>query len=139
MRLTAWERRLTAELFEVILPAGEPRLPEVGVGCSADAYLTDLAEVAPPRLWLGLRLFLIVVALSPPLLLGRLTTFSGLGAAERLQLLRTMKASRFYVLREIPLFFKALACFCRLSPPAVQARLGLEPRDASPPTWSAAP
>ncbi len=133
------ERRLARQIFEAILPSGrDGRLDELAHHAPLEGYLAELFRTAPLRVCLGFRLLLWCVALSPPVSIFRFTTFGRLSPGERLGVLRTLKTSRIYLVREIPLFFKAFACFGALASPATQRALLLEPHDDAPPPWARA-
>jgi hypothetical protein len=137
--LFGFERRLARHIFETILPSGkEERLSQLAHHAPVEQYLSDLFRTAPLRVCVGFRLLLWVVALAPLPSIGRFATFGGLSPGERLAVLRSLKASRYYLLREIPLFFKAFACFGVLAMPATQQALLLQPRDRTPPSWAPA-
>ena len=138
-RLLGFERRLARGVFEAILPSGHSmRLPELAHHTAIDAYLDELFDTAPARVCLGFRLFLWFVALAPPWTIGRMTSFGRLSEGERWRVLDSMKVSRVYFVREVPLFFKALACFAVLSAPAIQTAFLLQPADTDPPAWARA-
>jgi hypothetical protein len=135
MRLHAIERRWIALVSETIFPANVvPGLPGAGE-VAWDPFLDDLAARAPFRMLAGLKLALVFVALLAPfLVLGRLRTFAGLAAEERLRVLARLRESRVYVIRELPVLLKSVAAFAYCGLPAVRERLGL-PVDTTPPPW----
>ncbi len=135
--LFGFERQLARRVFEAILPSGKSaRLPELAHHTAIDAYLDELFHTAPAQVCLGFRLFLWFVALAPPWTIGRMTSFGRLSEGERWRVLNALKTSRVYFVREVPLFFKALACFAVLSAPATQTALLLQPADTEPPSWA---
>jgi hypothetical protein len=135
MALRAFERRWLETVFVTILPDGAvpdfPRVTEV----PWDAFLDDLTRAAPRRMLIALELALwFVVLLAPLLVLGRLRTFAGLTGEERLRLLRELRTSRFYVVREL-VVLKSIACLGYCGLPAVRRRMGMA-GDAEPPPWA---
>jgi hypothetical protein len=79
------------------------------------------------------------VLLAPPFVLGRFRTFLGLSPGERIELLTRLGASDRYVVRELPLLFKTIACLGLCGLPEVQTRIGISPTDALPPPWARPP
>jgi hypothetical protein len=137
MTLLGFERRWILEVFAAVAPGGaHPLLPEGAEGPLMSRFLDDLAKRAPTHFLLGLRACAWVVMFSPPFVLGRWKMFTGLSAEEKFRLLDELAESDVYVIREMPLLFKTIAClgFCGL--PAVQAKIGVHPIDASPPAWA---
>ena len=137
LRLYNFERRWLLSIVSVILPTGVgERMPWGAADAPLGGFLDDLLDSAPLKFVAGVRACVWMVVLSPPLLLGRLTTFFGLNGEDRLQLLERLKQSPIYVVREMPLMFKMIAClgFCGL--PQVQKKLGIHPTDSTPPPWA---
>ena len=137
LRLLNFERRWLLAILSTILPTGGgERLPWGAADAPLGRFLDDLLDSAPLKFVAGVRACVWMVVLSPPLLLRRLTTFFGLNDEDRLLLLERLKQSPIYVVREMPLMFKMIAClgFCGL--PQVQKKLGIHPTDATPPPWA---
>jgi hypothetical protein len=137
MTLSSFEKRWLLVIFETVVPSGaDERFPVGTRDAPMDRFVDDLVANAPLHFCLGLRACIWILTLSPIFVLGRLETFASLGMPERLALLRRFSASPNYVLREMPLLFKTIAClgFCGL--PDVQSRLGIHPVDATPPEWA---
>jgi len=137
MTLLGFERRWLVVVFETVLPAGaDGRLPVRISDVPMDRFVDDLIRQAPAHFVLGLKACLWVVMLAPPFVLGRFRTFLGLEPSERLSLLERLGRSRTYVIREMPLLFKTIAClgFCGL--PEVQSSIGIHPTDTTPPAWA---
>jgi hypothetical protein len=132
-----YERRCVTAIFETVLPSESCAAFPLGArDMPIDAFLDHVSRNAPAQFLLGLRIFTWVVTFAPIFVLGRFTTFLGLAAPEQFQLLEALRGSSTYALREIPLFFKMVAClgFCGL--PDVQRLVGVAPRDATPPPWA---
>ncbi len=77
-----------------------------------------------------------LMAFAAPFVLGRFRTFLSLAPADRLRLLERLEGSSSYLLREMPLFFKTIACLAFCGLPQVQSGVGISPVDASPPEWA---
>ena len=126
MKLRGFERRWLEAIFGTILPDGDPSGLPGAAQVEWKPFLDDFASAAPARMLLGLRAALwFTVLLAPLLMLWRVRTFARLGGAERLRVLRALRESRFYLVRELPVLLKSVAClgYCRL--PAVQRKVGL--------------
>lgn len=137
MTLSSFEKRWLLVIFETLVPSGaNERFPVGARDAPMARFVDDLIAHAPAHFCLGLRACIWVLTLSPIFVLGKLGTFGSLESAERLALLRRFSASPNYVIREMPLLFKTVAClgFCGL--PDVQSRLGIHPVDATPPDWA---
>src|SRR5687767_13628016 len=111
----AFERRWVLAILSSFAPEGTaqtapvPRLaPEPGEVDYFAAFHALLTEGAPLA-GVGLRLSLWLVAWSPLFLLGRLTTFAGLAAAERPLLLDRLLEHRVFPLREGAFLLKTAA------------------------------
>jgi hypothetical protein len=124
----AFERRWIGSMIVDLVP-GAAQVP-------IDGFLQDLAAHAPREFLIGLRLCTWVLMLCPPFVVGRLASYSGLSAAERLRVHARLRQSRVYLLRELPLLFKLVGCLGYCGLPEVQARLGITPRDSEPPEWA---
>lgn len=137
MLLLDYERRWLLVVFETIVPSGTSQRTPLGArDAPMDRFLEDLFRSAPLHFCLGLKACLYFVMVAPLFVLGRFSTFLGLTEGERLKLLEKLGESDTYVIREMPLLFKTVAClgFCGL--PEVQSRLGISPVDVSPPEWA---
>ncbi len=137
MRFTDTEVRSLLAVFDAILPAGaDERLPFGASDVPLDAFLHELEATAPGQFLWGLRACAWLVHVSPPFVLGRLATFASLSVEERQRLLDRMAESPLYLVREMPLLFKTVAClgFCGL--PEVQRRVGFTLTDAEAPPWA---
>ena len=137
MLLLGFERRWLLLVFETIVPSGTSERTPLGVrDAPMDRFLDDLFRSAPLHFCLGLKACLWFVMLAPLFMLGRFRTFAGLRPADRLRLLERLGESDTYLVREMPLLLKTVAClgFCGL--PEVQSRLGITPVDATPPEWA---
>jgi hypothetical protein len=134
MKLRRFEARWLLAIFATILPEAE------GIPGAAraplDRFVDDLCAAAPGRLVVGLRLALwFVVWLAPLFTLWWPRRFIGLGQDDRLRVLHALRSSRFYLIRELPVLLKSVACLGHCGLPDVQRAIGL-PADAEPPAWA---
>jgi len=137
MKLLRVERRCLEAVFATMLPSNaDPRLAFGAAEAGMDRFLDDLLRVAPLPFRLALRGCTWLVWLAPPFVLGRWSTFPAMTEADRTAFFEAMAASRVYLVREIPVLFKTVAClgFCGL--PDVQRAAGIAPLDAQPPRWA---
>jgi hypothetical protein len=134
VRLLAFERRWMATLFDAIIPAGAHEGLALGARDVPHANLVgELCRYAPGQFLLGLRAAVWLAYLSP--LLSALRTFGGLDPARRVRHLERLADSRLYVLREVPMLLKMVACLAYGALPEVQSRIGLPPASEGPPDW----
>lgn len=139
LRGFSFERDWIVALFETVIPSdADPRVPLGADQAPMRRFVDDLLDHAPLQFIAGFRACVWLTQLAPPFVLARPRTFLGLGRSERLLLLERFHASPIYLLRELPLLLKTIGClgFCGL--PAVQAQLGITPRDALPAHWARA-
>lgn len=140
MRLFGFERRWLLAVFETILPSGTSGGTRLGArDLPLSGFVDELVRYSPLDVVWGIRLSLVMLLFAPLFVLGRWRTFHGLDAEARLACLEQLRASSLYVVRELPLFFKLLACLGYAGHPSVHAELGIEPRDEQPPSWEQAP
>lgn len=120
---TRWERRWRDALCTSMLPAVAggplPGLKDVDL----EAFWRAYEDAAPELLRVGFRAAVWTLTLSPPFVLGKPTTFAGLAPEERDRLLERFAASRFYLLRQLPLTVKLMSCFAYLRDDAVRERV----------------
>lgn len=138
--MLAFERRWLLRVFEAILPSGaDDRLTLGAKDVPMDRFVDDLLVRAPGQVRLGLRLSLWVLVLSPLFVIGRFATFVGLEPADQLRVLDKIGQSDRYLIRELPLLFKTIACMGFCGMPQVHEAVGIEPRDTRPPIWARDP
>ena len=70
-------------------------------------FIDELASALPSLTWFGLRMFLIIIALSPLFIVGRFATMAGLGEADRDRVIGTIGHSNIYLVRQMVLALKA--------------------------------
>jgi hypothetical protein len=104
------------ELLETLLPG----LYEAGF----ERFYEDFQKKAPPQMLLGFRAALLVGVWISPLLIFRLPPFTRLTQEDRLRALEALGKSDIYLLRQIMLLLKAVACFCYGANPAVRKDMG---------------
>jgi hypothetical protein len=137
MRATRLEHEVLLAVFETILPSGASAGGPLGASDAPMAcYVDDLLRHAPAHFGWGLRACTWLVWLCPLLVLGRARTFLGLSRTDRARLLDRLAESPVYLIRELPLLFKTVAClgFCGL--PAVQRGLGIPLVHDVTPDWA---
>lgn len=137
MRLLRFERRQLRAIFEAIVPSGADERLTLGVAdIPLDRFIDDLMVHAPTQFRVGLRASLWLIALSPLVVVGRLRFFDGLEDAAKLELLHRLGQSEIYLVRELPLLFKMVACLAFGGMPDVHRQLGIHPTDKTPPPWA---
>ena len=104
-----------------------PRHPDgalPGVGdIDAGAFWEEYERSAPDLLRFGFRASVWALTLSPFVLIGVARTFLQLDADQRDRVLQKVSHSRFYLVRQLPLTVKLLACFAYLRDDEVRARV----------------
>lgn len=139
MALSGFERRWLLLVFDTVVPSGADERMSIGArDVPMGDFIDDLWRRTPLQFRLGLRACLWFVMLCPLLLMGRVATFAGLTASERTRLLTLLGASHVYLVREMPLLFKTVACLGLCGLPDVQRKVGITLVDATPPEWARA-
>jgi hypothetical protein len=105
-------------VFAALVPVSE------GVPPGAETFLEDLWRTAPWRVALSCTLAVVVIALSPPLLLGRPALFHTLSPADRERLLARWARADAYLLRMLLTGVKGQALVAVLRDPACRRELG---------------
>jgi hypothetical protein len=137
--LWSFERRWLASVFTAILPASaDGRFPGAAA-LGIERYIDALFRDAPRGVTLGLRVCTWLLALAPPFACRKLCTFAALPLGERTELLERLAASDRYLVRELPLLFKAAGCLGACGLPDVPRAIGIHPTDPTPPAWAATP
>jgi hypothetical protein len=137
MTFLGFERRWLLTVFDTVAPSGvDERVPGGASSVPMERFLDDLIANAPMHFLLGLKACVWVVMFAPLFVLGRFATFQGLSPRERLELLERFGRSDTYVIREMPLLFKTVACLGFCGVPEIQSRVGIHPVDATAPAWA---
>lgn len=134
--MTRWEHVWAVEVLAAFAPASESRVsqpprenaqlaPREGEVDYLRAFRRMIAG-STPLAALGLRFAVWMVALAPIWALGRFATFSGLGRAERTELLSRLLRHGSLVVRELALLLKLTAAFALLGTPSVRERSGYD-------------
>ena len=76
-------------VYAAMVPVRDEEVPN-----GAATFLEDLWRAAPLHVWLPSAAAALLIALSPPILLGRCTVFHRLSAADRQRLLEKLMTSR---------------------------------------------
>ena len=118
---TRAERRWRDALCAAVAPPlANGTLPDIS-GRMGEGFWSEVEAAAPPLLRLGLRGAVVGLALSPPLLVGRLTTFDRLTPDEQERVVTRVAGSRWFIARQLPLTLKLMVCFAYLRDPEVRA------------------
>jgi hypothetical protein len=136
MTLLGFERRWLLVIFDTVAPKGAVQGSAGVVHAPMGAFIDDLIANAPAHFLLGIRACLWVVMLAPLFVLRQPRTFLGLTMSDRLELLERLGRSSIYVVREMPLLFKTIACLGLCGLPDVQSGVGIHPTDTTPPAWA---
>ncbi|MCA9628474.1 MAG: hypothetical protein KC766_12440 [Myxococcales bacterium] len=132
-----FEKRWLRSIFDCVIPSGASRvLPEGAADVPLEGFIEDLLAHAPAQFCLGMRACTWAITLAPLLVLGRPKTFHGLSREDQYRVLDVMRSSDIYLVREMPLLFKTIGCLGYGGLPRIQARLDIEPRDATDPEWA---
>jgi hypothetical protein len=120
---TGLERRCRDALFAAMIP-GDPAsgLPPLGT-LDLAPFWEEIGRVAPPLLRFGLRGVVWALTLLPAAY-GHARPFPALSADARASVLGRAAASPFYLVRQMVLTLKTLACLAYLRDPAVRALVG---------------
>ena|SRR5947209_20394162 len=80
---------------------------------------------------LGIHIGLLLVALAPLWLCGKLATMAGLALEQRTAILDRLARHPFFAVRDLTLLLKLGAAFALMGTASVRARSGYDSRDAS--------
>ncbi len=137
MRLFGFERRWLLSIFDTMLPSGASEQLSLGArDLPLERFVADVEANVPGRILLGLRAATWLVTFAPLLLLRRFRRFPRLPRDDRLVLLDRLSHSRIYLLREIPVLLKMVACLGYCGMPEVQRQVGYEQVATEPPEWA---
>ena len=120
---TALERRWRDALCAAMIPRADGgALPGVDA-IDTSAFWDEVDRAAPELLRFGFRASVWALSLSPLVLIGKPTTFAHLAPADRDRVLGKVAGSRLYLVRQLPLTVKLMACFAYLRDDDVRARV----------------
>jgi hypothetical protein len=95
-----------------------------GIGAmNVRAFMGDVLRTVPFQAALGLRAAIWLIALSPLLLLGRLTTIVHLAQGDRESLVSRLVASRWYAIRSLVLLLKTIGALLYAGDDGVRSRM----------------
>jgi hypothetical protein len=124
MKFSALERRWIADIFDTMYPRNaDPRLPLGVRDCDIEGYLDEIEKRWPAFSLFGYRATVIIIGLASIALLRTWRTFHQLGPDERVKVLASIYASRFYVVRQLVILLKASAGIIYGSEPRVRQQL----------------
>lgn len=141
LRSGAMLRRLQRFALRAVLPRGGP-LPGID-DTDVEGFLDRFDAEAPAAYRLGLLGGAALIALTPPLTLGRMRPAPLLSPDDLDAHVTRLAGHRLYPVRQAMFAVKMVAGLCWGADPVVRARLGLAPLGPDPGTWrgdsSAAP
>ena len=120
-RLTFFERGFAAAAFDGIFPRNaDARLPQGAADGDMVGLFEDARSRVPPRVALGLRVAVWIVALAPLLTIGKFTTIAGLATGDRERVVLALLGSNFYFVRQLTTLLKAFGALFFLTFPGVR-------------------
>ena len=114
-----WARAALATMFPSGAHPNVPGADKVDGGAS----LEDVCRTVPPRVALGLRAAVWLVALAPLFVVFRLRTLPGLESDVRERVVLALLSSRLYVVRQLTLLLKAFGALIFVAAPGVRASI----------------
>ena len=121
MSLMKFERGWAQAAFEGLFPSNvDARIPVGARDADMVGLFEDARLAVPPRVALGLRVALWIVALAPLFTIGKLVTIGGLHGLDRERVLLALLASPFYFVRQLTMLLKAFGALFFLSVPGVR-------------------
>jgi len=124
---TRLERRWRDALLGALIPGAAPgALPSLAQ-LDTTAFWDEVGGAAPPLLRFGLRVSVWGLTLAPLVMGGRRRLFPGLERAEQDAVLRRAAGSRSFLVRQLVVTLKAMACFAYFR--EERARAPFEPND----------
>lgn len=136
------ERRWRDALLAAMIPASALDSEQPGLeAVDTEPFWNEMERAAPPLLRLGLRFAVWVLTWAPLLLIGRAHSFRRLAGPEQDRVLERAASSRFYLLRQLVMMLKAMACFAYFRVPTARRRFAPndEVQPAAPPQVEASP
>ncbi len=127
-RLLSFERSFAAAAFDGIFPRkSDPRLPQGAADGDMVGMFEDARSGVPPRVALGLRVAVWIIALAPLLTIGKLSTITGLATGDRERVVMALLGSNFYFVRQLTTLLKAFGALFFLTFPGVRKAVVREP------------
>lgn len=113
-------------VLDTLLPSGsDPKMPLGLLETDFDGFYAGFQKNASPSMRFGFRTALLACIWVAPLLIGRLPPITRLKRPTRERALEAMGKSRFYLLRQLMLVLKAVACFCYGADRRVRDSIGM--------------
>ena len=121
MSLMKFERRWAEAVFDGLFPAKvDARVPMGARDADMVGLFEDAREAVPPRVALGLRIALWLVALAPLFTIGKLVSIGGLEGVDRERVLLALLSSPLYFVRQLTLLLKTFGALFFFSAPGVR-------------------
>lgn len=137
--LTRWETAFLVDVYRTLLPSGAH--PRLTLG-AADMPLVPFTErwlrSVPWEARLGFRIALRLLAIAPLLTFTGLKPLRALDDVARIAVLERLSRHRVYLLRELPVIVKTVACTGYCAHPAVRRAIGFDDHLEGPPDWLSA-
>jgi hypothetical protein len=131
IRLLGFERSFASAAFDGIFPRNaDPRLPQGAADGDMVGHFEDARSRVPPRVALGLRVAVWIVALAPLLTIGKLSTIAGLATGDRERVVVALLGSNLYLVRQLTTLLKAFGALFFLTFPGVRKAIVREPERA---------
>lgn len=126
MKLFAFERGWVTAQMEALIPrGGEPRYPWSALDTGAVEVFEEMVLYLPAITAIGLRLAVAGVELMGPRLgLKKRGRFSALSPEEREECLAALSKKDTYIVRQLVLLLKSVACLAWCGDPRVRKALG---------------
>ncbi|CAN5462447.1 hypothetical protein BH09MYX1_BH09MYX1_38670 [soil metagenome] len=126
-----FERGFAAAAFDGIFPRdADPRLPQGAADGDMVGLFEDARSRVPPRVALGLRVAVWIVALAPLLTIGKFATIAGLATSDRERVVVALLGSNFYIVRQLTTLLKAFGALFFLTFPGVRKAIVRAPERA---------
>lgn len=119
--LSQWELTCIRAAFSGLFPRdAHSDLPLCADDVEVGPALQSLLAVAPARAVWGVRAAIVLCALAPIFLLGRLRTLGGVDAEARTLVMERLLASSFYPVRQLAMLVKMMGSFIFARAPQVR-------------------
>jgi len=126
MKLSGIEQSWVETIMEAVIPPGkDERYPLSALDTDAVEVFCEMLLYLPPITGLGLRLAVLMVEFTGPMIgLGKAARFSGLGLDEREACLSSLSKKDAYLVRQLVLLIKSVACLAWCGDRRVRSALG---------------